>query len=131
MATFRLEIVTPTRVIEDLDITYVRCPGEDGSFGIMAHHADAIIALGVGELKVSRGREDRYYATSGGYTEITQDKVLFLLETAEQSDEIDVDRAESSLKRARERISTPEGTDLERVESSLVRALNRLHVAKR
>ncbi len=49
MKTFPLDIVTPTRLIEEGDVTYVRCPGIDGAFGIMANHREGIIALGFAE----------------------------------------------------------------------------------
>ena len=48
MTTFSVEIVTPTRVITEESVFYLRCPGVDGSFGVMADHAEAIIALSVG-----------------------------------------------------------------------------------
>ena len=52
MATFSIEIVTPTHVITEENVSYLRCPGMDGSFGVMAGHTDGIIALSVGEVKV-------------------------------------------------------------------------------
>ncbi|RMF09377.1 MAG: F0F1 ATP synthase subunit epsilon, partial [Candidatus Neomarinimicrobiota bacterium] len=52
METFQLEIVTPTRVIRRDEVEYVRCPGLDGSFGLLAHHAEAMMSLAVGPIKV-------------------------------------------------------------------------------
>ena len=49
MATFLIEIVSPTHVITEENVSYLRCPGVDGSFGVMADHTDGIIALSVGE----------------------------------------------------------------------------------
>jgi F-type H+-transporting ATPase subunit epsilon len=45
MATFNLEIVTPTEVLQKDNISYLRCPGADGLFGVLAGHRDALIAL--------------------------------------------------------------------------------------
>ena len=85
MSSFKLEIVTPTEINEIENASYIRCPGTDGSFGIMKGHRDAVIALGVGEIKITESGNDSYYATSGGFAEISKDKVQFLLETVESS----------------------------------------------
>ncbi len=132
MSTFQFEIVTPTRTLDKGQVNYVRCPGMDGSFGVMANHLEGIIALSIGEIKVTIDGKEEYLATSGGYTEITDEKMQLLVESVEDSDEIDTDRAKRSLERAQVR---KEKHSLEidgaRVEVSLYRALNRLRVARR
>ena len=130
MSPFQLEIVTPTKLLDEGQVEYVRCPGLDGSFGVMASHREAIIALGVGEIKVTQNGKDHFLATSGGFAEITREKVELLLETYERTEEIDTSRAENALKRAEERIKA-RGTDTIRNKASLERAANRLKVSKR
>ena len=130
MSSFQLEIVTPTKLLDEGQVEHVRCPGLDGSFGVMASHREAIIALGVGEIKVTQNGKDHFLATSGGFAEITRKKVELLLETYERTEEIDTSRAENALKRAEERIKAG-GTDTIRNKASLERAVNRLRVSKR
>ncbi len=130
MSSFQLEIVTPTKLLDEGQVEHVRCPGLDGSFGVMASHREAIIALGVGEIKVTQNGKDHFLATSGGFAEITREKVELLLETYERTAEIDTSRAENALKRAEERIKAG-GTDTIRNKESLERAANRLKVSKR
>ena len=132
MSTFQFEIVTPTGILDKGQVNYVRCPGMDGSFGVMANHLEGIIALSIGEIKVTIDGKEEYLATSGGYTEITDEKMQLLVESVEESDEIDTDRAKRSLERAqvRKEKHSPE-IDGARVEVSLYRALNRLRVARR
>jgi len=131
MATFSIEIVTPTQVITEESVSYLRCPGIDGSFGVMAGHTDAIIALGVGEVKVEIGNKEKWIATSGGFVDISSEKVLLLLETAEQSFEIDVERAKAAVKRAKDRIENEGKIDITRADAALMRAINRLKVSNR
>jgi len=131
MATFSIEIVTPTRVITEENVSYLRCPGVDGSFGVMAGHTDGIIALSVGEVKVEVGNKEKWIATSGGFADISSEKVLLLLETAEQSFEIDVERAKMAMKRAKDRIDEKGKIDVFRAEAALIRAINRLKIANR
>jgi F-type H+-transporting ATPase subunit epsilon len=130
MSTFRLEIVTPTKILDEGQVEYVRCPGLDGSFGVLANHREAIIALGIGEVKVTRNSKDHYLATSGGFAEITKEKVELLLETYERAEGIDADRAESALQRTQERKRLNE-TDAIRNDASMLRAINRIKVSKR
>jgi F-type H+-transporting ATPase subunit epsilon len=132
MSSFSLEIVTPIRELDEEQVNYVRCPGLDGSFGLMANHREGIIALTVGEIKVTREGKSEFLATSGGFAEIMKDNVKLLVESVEKSSEIDADRAEKSLERATTR-KTKKATALDdaRIEASLARAINRLRVLKR
>ena len=131
MSAFTLEIATPTRLLEAGEVSYIRCPGTDGSFGVMSGHREAVIELDVGEIKVTQGGKDLFYSTSGGFAEITKEKVQLLVETVEKADEIDSGRAEASLNRAKGRVSGADGSDSKRAEAALFRAVNRLRVSKR
>jgi len=132
MNTIQLEIVTPIRVLDEGQVSYVRCPGIDGSFGVMANHIDGIIALGVGEIKVKKDGKEKYLSTSGGYAEIMENRLELLVESAEKSSEIDAKRAEMAIQRAEKRKKESNVEyDETRLGASLARALNRLQVSKR
>lgn len=131
MGTFKLEMVTPTQILNVGEVNYVRCPGLDGLFGIMSGHRDSVISLGVGEIKVAQGGKDEFYATSGGFAEITQEKVQLLVETVEKSSEIDFGRAQASMKRYKDRMTAKEKVDNLRAEAALERAVNRIKVSKK
>ena len=133
MSTFNLDIVTPTRNLEEMVVSYVRCPGLDGSFGIMANHQEGIFSLDIGEIMVKTESETKYLSISGGFAEIVNDGVTILVETVESASDIDIPRAEAALQRARDRKSSSDNENLDqvRLESALSRALNRLQVAKK
>ena len=133
MSTFNLDIVTPTRNLEEMVVSYVRCPGLDGSFGIMANHQEGIFSLDIGEIMVKTESETKYLSISGGFAEIVNDSVSILVETVESASDIDISRAEAALQRARDRKSSSDKENLDqvRLESALSRALNRLQVAKK
>ncbi|MFC1481443.1 F0F1 ATP synthase subunit epsilon [Candidatus Neomarinimicrobiota bacterium] len=131
-AQFQLEIVTPTKVIDCGQVSYLRAPGEDGLFGVLAHHTRAMVALAVGELKYTSDGKEHFYATNGGFADIQAGNVQLLLETAETFSEIDKDRAASAAKRARERLTERSAeVDLIRAEAALQRATNRLGILTR
>ena len=132
METFSVEIVTPIKILIQENVKYIRCPGIDGSFGIMKKHRQGVIALDVGEIKIDTNGHTDWYATSGGFVEIGSDKIELLLESVEKSNEIDVKRATEALERAKDRKkNSTEQIDNVRLEASLSRALNRLKVSKK
>ena len=128
--TFQLEIVTPTEIFSEGQVSYVRADSLEGQVGIMARHTDAIVALGIGEIKVVKDDKEYFYATSGGYADIQAEGVLLLLETAEKVSDIDINRAETAKKRALDRLSNNK-MDQVRLHTSIARAENRIKVSRR
>ena len=127
-----LKIVTPISTLNFSLFDYLRCPGSNGSFGIMNNHQNGIFQLNIGEIKVVKDGKKEFFATSGGFAEINNNEVMFLVESIEKSSEIDLDRAKSSLSRAEIRKSKkPSNFDYVRNEASFCRAINRLKVSKR
>jgi F-type H+-transporting ATPase subunit epsilon len=128
---FKLEIVSPERVVFSGDATSFSAPGVEGGFQVLVNHAPLLSSLDVGEIKVKRADgTDIRYASNGGCVEVRGNRVVVLVESAERSDEIDVDRASASRGRAEERLRfTGEGVDVDRARASLQRALNRLRIA--
>ena len=133
MSTFNLDVVTPTRNLEEMVVSYIRCPGLDGSFAIMANHQEGIFSLDIGEIMIKTKSETKYLSTSGGFAEIVNDGVSILVETVESASDIDIPRAKAALQRARDRKSSSDNENLDqaRMENALSRALNRLQVAKK
>ena len=132
MISYDVEIVTPIKDLNFKEVSYLRCPGLDGSFGVMSKHRDGIFALSIGEIKITQNGKDNYYSTGGGFAEIVNNSVKILAESLERSNEIDESRASESLKRAQKRkIDQDSEMNVARIEASLVRALNRLRVSKR
>ncbi len=128
---FKLEIVTPNRIVFSGDVTSFSAPGVVGGFQVLKSHAPLLSNIAIGEVKLVdvSGQETRY-ATSGGFVEVHENKVMLLAETAERSDEIDVARAEVARDRARKRLAAKETeTDYDRARLALFRAMNRLKVS--
>ena len=128
--TFQLEIITPTQIFIEGQVSYVRAESPDGQFGIMAKHTPATIALGIGEIKVVKDGKETFYATNGGFADIQKESVLLLVETAEKISDIDKDRAEAARQRAQERMKDKE-IDRTRAQTAIAKAENRLKVFNR
>lgn len=132
MATIRLEVVTPERMLlaEDADIVIAR--GAEGDLGVLHGHEPLITPLPIGELTYRVGGEDRHLAISGGFLEVRPDKVVVLADVAERSEEIDRERAERAREQAEASLVEHRGTELEAAAAAaLQKALLRLRVAER
>lgn len=132
MATFPLELVTPERVLFSEDVEAVRAPGVQGSFGVLARHAPLLTELETGLIKVTRADgTDAFIATSGGFMQVSREKVIILADSAELSEEIDVDRARAAAEKARKLLEVP-GSDIDadEVRKELDRAQNRIRIAQ-
>ena len=128
--TFQLDIVTPTKVISEGQVEYLRAPSPEGLFGILGGHATATILMDIGEIKITKAGKEFYYATNGGFADIRPESVMLLVETAENISDIDKDRAENAIKRAKDRLQNNE-TDLKRAKDAIARARNRLKITDR
>ena len=125
--TFQLDIITPITIISEGQVEYVRAPSVDGLFGIRSRHASAIILMEIGEIKITKDGKEYYYATNGGFADIKPEGVMLLVETAEKVSDIDKDRAEAALKRAKNKLED-NANDLQRAKSAIERARNRLKI---
>ena len=128
--TFQLDIVTPTKVISEGQVEYLRAPSTEGLFGILGGHAVATILIDIGEIKVTKDGKEFYYATNGGFADIRPESVMLLVETAEKVSDIDKDRAEEAMQRAQDSLQDNE-TDLKRAQEAIARARNRLKITDR
>ena len=130
---FKLEIVTPKKIVFSGDVTSFSAPGVAGGFQVLKSHAPLLSNIAIGEVKLlDKGGAEARFATSGGFVEVHEDKVVMLAETAERSGDIDVTRAEAARDRARKRLKEKAADiDIQRARLALFRAMNRLKVADR
>ncbi|MCE5314564.1 MAG: F0F1 ATP synthase subunit epsilon [Armatimonadota bacterium] len=132
--TFKLEVITPDRkVLSDDAMVSVSLPGIEGCLGVLANHAPLMTALGCGELDLRKADSSTdAMAVCGGFVEVLDNKVTVLSDSAELVNEIDVARAQESVRRAEDRIAAKDpDIDMDRAQAALARALNRLRVAER
>jgi F-type H+-transporting ATPase subunit epsilon len=127
----KLEVVTPYGLILSEDVDEVTAAGSEGEFGVLPSHAPFVTTLKVGMLTYKKGNEVKYVFVNSGYAEVGPDKVVVLADSAEKSEDIDVERAKGAMKRAEERLKKMEEIDFARAESSLERASARVQIAER
>ncbi len=128
-----LEVVTPTKLVVSEQVDLCTVPGTEGVFGVMANHAPILSTLNIGEMHYDNDGNVVRIAISGGFVEVSSNRMTVLAEAAEISEEIDVDRALKAKERAEKRLqeaqSGREDIDMARAKAALARALTRLRVA--
>jgi F-type H+-transporting ATPase subunit epsilon len=130
-AELTLEIVTPERMIFKGVVEEVTIPGTEGQFGVLKGHASLLSSVDVGELSFTVDHKKTRYAVNTGYAEVTASKVTVLVETAERSDMIDLERARRARERAEEKLAkvSKEDKEFEKARLALLRAVTRMNVA--
>lgn len=127
--TFKLEIVTPERMVVSVDAEEAQIPGKSGYLGILPGHAPLISELSVGEISYKAEGQVKRLSVAWGFAEVLPDKVTILAETAEKAEEIDVSRAQAAKQQAEEQLQKAgPGGDAD-AQAALDRANARLEVA--
>jgi len=130
----RLEVVTPSGAVVNDDVDIVNAPGYGGDFGVLANHAPFLSTIKIGVLSFEKGNSRENLMISGGFCEVSNNKITFLVESAELGNEIDTDRAMKAKERAEKRLAQAsqhdESLNRTRAEAALQRALARLKVSK-
>ena len=128
----QLSIVTPERLVLNEEVDQVNVPGVEGDLGILYDHAPILTTMRAGkfsyELLGEKGKKTIQMIVSGGYLEVTDNRVIVLAEAVEFLDEIDKERAKASLVRAEEALTNTDLSDDEFAEAQdrLFRAIARL-----
>ena len=128
----RLEVVTPEKQVVDDLAQIVMAPGSVGEFGVLAGHTPFMTSLKTGSVHYrDENGKDQYVFVSGGFAEALPDKVTILAESAEKTDNIDLDRARAAMERAENRLAerSKEDIDFVRARAALERALVRIRLA--
>ena len=129
-SSIQLNLLTPDNELFNNKCLTVNVPASDGYLGIYQGHAPLIASLGVGIVRIDDF--DKYFVTYG-LIRVNDDRIEILADVAEQPDEIDITRAESSRDRASARLKEAhrQAIDIERANASLQRALSRIAFGKR
>ena len=138
MKKINLLVVTPDRTVVDTTVDMVGAAGSEGAFTVLPGHIDFLTDLRSDELWYRIDGQTREMAVSGGFIEVRPDHVRVLADSAEYVEEIDVERALSSMKRTQELLAQAkaagqcgeeEKTQINQLHASLNRAAVRIKLA--
>lgn len=126
-----LEITSPLKNVFTGFVKSVSAPGVMGEFQVLYNHAALVSNLDIGIIKIVDEKfAEIKFSISGGTLEVRNNNVNILVDTIESKENIDKKRAQDSIERANQRITSHEkGFDRERSLLSIRRAKNRLKLA--
>jgi F-type H+-transporting ATPase subunit epsilon len=127
----RLEVVTPYGSVLKDEVDEVVLPGSMGELGILPGHTSFVTTLRIGMLSYKKDGVSGYVFVNSGYLEVNDDNVLVLADSAERSEDIDVERAKAAMKRAEENLKRKKAVDFAMEQAALERALARIEVAEK
>lgn len=128
---FHLRIITPERMFYEGDVDMVEFNTTEGEIGVLPGHIPLTVIVKPGILVITEKDGEKEAALHSGFAEILPEGITILAEIIEWPDEIDEQRAEAAMNRAKERLAsrTPE-TDIARAETALQRAMARIEVLR-
>ncbi len=127
---FQLQIVTPDGLLYDGTAERLITRTTEGNVGILARHSDYVAPLDIGETKIKFADGTSRTASSAlGMISVNDGVVRLVASTFEWADDIDIDRAQRALEKAREKLERKNSDyELRMAEFKLKRALNRINV---
>ena len=134
MATLKLEIVTPEKVVYSDNVDGVVIPGVEGEMGIYPMQIPLMTILLPGELVVTIGSKKLFLAIGEGFVTIDQTSVKVITDMAIESNEIDEAAVEAAVKRAEETMARKDDVSAEEsatMQAILAKSLAQLKVKRR
>ena len=128
MKTILLQIYTPYGKYFDSYVDELIVQTEEYVLGILPNHTPLIAKVKTSRMEIVQNGNRKCYAVGEGLINVKKDEIVLLLESIENKDEIDIDRARQAKGRAEARLNEPLNIDVDRAKRALIRANNRISV---
>src|SRR5664279_925450 len=99
-----LEIVTPEKITFSGEIEEILINTADGQIAILPHHVNLFTKVIPGEVKIKADKKEKFLAITGGFLEVSNNKVTILADYAVHAEEIEIEQALKAQKRAEEEL---------------------------
>jgi F-type H+-transporting ATPase subunit epsilon len=127
-----LEIITPTKVIFQEEIEELTINTSNGQISILPGHVDLFTKVMPGEAIVRIGNKIQSLAVTGGFLELSKNKISILADYAIKAEDIDISKVEEAKQRAekamKEKIKEQE---FESLQDDIRRASLQLKIARK
>jgi len=87
MSTFNAQILTPEGIVYEGQVNGVQMPGSEGLFEVKANHAPIVSTLDEGNVLVRKSGGNENYSITGGFVEVSANKLTLLAESAVLSEQ--------------------------------------------
>lgn len=96
-----LKIVTPQKIVVELDTSSVTAPSVEGEITILPHHSRLFSQLKEGVLRFKKGSSEEMFAIGGGFLETDGKELNILVSRAYGQDEINEKQTKDAIERAK------------------------------
>ena len=133
----QLKVVTPDKVITDEVVDSISLPTTSGVITVLNKHTALVSTIKSGEMIIRKGGAGVGYSVYKGLVNVRPHfkgitEVVVLLERGEMAEELDIERAEKALARAKSMLLEKEDdTDFSLFEGLVEKELNRVKIAKK
>lgn len=132
----QIKVVTPNGVIYDKKAISITLPTKTGVITVLEDHQPLVSILEAGEILIIESEEDqKFMSVSSGLIEIQNGSLVYIMaDTAERAEEIDLERAEEAVAKAKaelEKVYALEDIDFARLQASIDKELARVNVGRK
>ncbi len=126
--TFRFELVSPERLLMDLEVRSVLVPGSEGDFQVFANHAPVMSTIKPGVIRVveGEGKDEVGIFVRGGFAEVTPDSLIILAEEAVPVKELSKSDLQQRIKDAEEDLEDAKTDEERRKAKEAISRLSKL-----
>ena len=125
---FKVNVMTPSGENKVLETSILNVRTTTGDMGILTNHMPIVAMLQISMMSTIESDGRHRYAIAGGVVYFANNVATILTDAIERSDEIDIERARRAKERAEKALKDP-NMDIKKAEVSLKRAINRINVA--
>ena len=112
---FQVEILTPEGEVFNEEVEMISTRTTTGSIGVLANHTPLLAMLEPTELRLYRSDSDvERFAQGEGYVQVSDERVLILVEDALDPDSLDTSDLQDRLRRAEDALKSSEEDSEER-----------------
>lgn len=132
MIKLALEVITPTKIVLSQEADEITITTSDGEISVLPGHVDLFTKLVPCEMVIKNSGKTEYFAITGGFLEVSKNKVNILADYAVKAADIEIAKAREAHDRAERAMKNKQSEGEFRVaEAELRKSLLELKVATR
>ena len=100
MTKFKLKIITPQGIYQEVEIDQINLDTTAGQIGILAHHIPLASGVKVSQMNYIIDGKRTYFSVAGGFIYVNEIETTLIANAIESQEEIDLERAQEAKRRA-------------------------------
>nr|YP_010903878.1 ATP synthase CF1 subunit epsilon [Hypnea musciformis]WCH56929.1 ATP synthase CF1 subunit epsilon [Hypnea musciformis]WCH57129.1 ATP synthase CF1 subunit epsilon [Hypnea musciformis] len=115
--TLNIRVIAPDKTVWDAQAEEIILPSSTGQLGILKGHVPLLTALDIGVMRVRIDKEWQPIILLGGFAEVDNNNITILVNGAEETSNLKMDKAQNNLQEAMKAMETAE-TNKDKIEAT-------------